>query len=204
MSNPSTLKSPATVNLFVVALYVNPASPATFDVLVQYVNSVAAPSPDSVEELSTFCQPSVPAPVATYIAQSPISQSSIPSKSVSPATVTIQNWPLLGDNPDKSGESVSAFQFPSNAKPEGIVPIAVFIAVCICAPVAKLGEEALTVAVIASITGAVPPDELILFAVPPTLWTPVLTFPIAVVTKAVDADLVELSLVAIVPTTGTW
>ena len=47
-----------------------------------------------------------------------------------------------------------------------------FIAVCICAPVAKLDDELFTVPTIAFITGVVPPDELILFAVPPTDVTP--------------------------------
>ena len=45
-----------------------------------------------------------------------------------------------------------ASQFPSNANPEGIVPIAVFIAVCICAPVAKLAEDELTAPVTAVTT----------------------------------------------------
>ena len=98
--------------------------------------------------LSTFCQASVPAPCSTYIAQSPTFQSVIPLKFVEPATVTIQNCPLLGD--EDGGLPVLASQFPSNAKPEGIVPIAVFIAVCICAPVAKFAEEELTAPVIAA------------------------------------------------------
>ena len=73
--------------------------------------------------LSTFCHPSVPAPVLTYIAQSPTFQSVMPSKSVLPATDTIQNCPLSGDAPDRSGVSVFAFQLPSKDKPEGMLAI---------------------------------------------------------------------------------
>ena len=81
------------------------------------------PCPSNTEELSTFCHPFAPAPSTTYIAQSPTFQSVMPLKLVAPFTETIQNWPLLAVNADKSGVSVSAFQVPSKLKPAGISPI---------------------------------------------------------------------------------
>jgi len=51
---------------------------------------------------------------------------------------------------------------------------ALLIAVCICAPVAKLAELEVTVPVIAFTTGSVPEVTAILFAVPLTLVTPAL------------------------------
>ena len=65
---------------------------------------------------------------------------------------------------------MSAFQFPSNANPEGIVPIAAFIAVCICAPVAKLGEFILTAPVTAATKRAVA-EPLTFIVEPPSSLT---------------------------------
>ena len=49
----------------------DPAHPAT---------DPPVPIPSNTDELSTFCHPSVPAPLSTYIAQSPTFQSVIPLK----------------------------------------------------------------------------------------------------------------------------
>ena len=97
----------------------------TFDVLLQKVTLPADPAPAKLELLSTFCQASVPAPLSTYIAQSPTSQSVIPDRFVEPATLTIQNFPLSCVVPARVGVSVDAFQFPSKANPEGMFPISV-------------------------------------------------------------------------------
>ena len=93
--------------------------------MLQKATLPAAPKPDNVELLSTFCQASVPAPLSTYIAQSPTAQSVIPDRFVEPATLTIQNFPLSCVVPARVGVSVDAFQFPSKANPEGIFAISV-------------------------------------------------------------------------------
>ena len=85
-SPPVTVKSPVietSVPLSVIVLS------ASEDVAVHLAILLEEPKPPKVEVLSIFCQASVPAPSDTYTAQSPTTQSVIPSKFVLPATETI-------------------------------------------------------------------------------------------------------------------